>query len=305
MGRIATRLGIAFAAGLLLVAAGGCAGVDAPAGEAPAPVALPEEVAEEVADSTPEPVEPDDAGEPSATPSAVESMGTAPRVGASASASASPSAKPSPKPKRTVTAPRTVPKPPTETNRPPAPPKPAPSGCQPSYQGDQATRAQVRAALTDAAARTYWPTSAPDIRIPLNLVKATAWQESGWQSNIIACDGGIGLMQVMPETATWMNQRFGQGYDVRDHRDNAYLGGTYLAWLTKYVGDMYFDSDYRLDASLCTSGELNSCLLNAVIAAYNYGHAAVAREGQPLAIPNPSYVRNVRALMTECVCLGY
>jgi soluble lytic murein transglycosylase-like protein len=162
----------------------------------------------------------------------------------------------------------------------------------------------VVAALGDAAARTYWPTSAPDIRVPLNLLKATAWQESGWQSNIVACDGGIGLMQVMPATAEWMNQRFGQSYDVRDHRDNAYLGATYLAWLTKYIGDMYFDADYRLDADLCTA-ELDSCLLNVVVAAYNVGHHAVAREGEPLAVPNPQYVRNVRALMTECVCLTY
>ncbi|MFG3303297.1 transglycosylase SLT domain-containing protein [Micromonospora chersina] len=237
---------------------------------------------------------------PSDEPPAVAAMGAKP----SAKPSASASPKPKPKPTRTTTAPLATPKPPTETQVPPPPPKPAPSGCTPSYRGTQATRSQVKSALSDAAARTYWPTSAPDIKIPLTLMKATAWQESGWQSNIVACDGGIGLMQVMPATADWMNQRFGQSYDIDDYQDNAYLGGTYLAWLTKYIGDMYFESDYRLDAALCTS-ELNSCLLNAVIAAYNYGHGAVAREGEPLAIPNPQYVRNVRALMTECVCLSY
>ncbi|MET8907135.1 transglycosylase SLT domain-containing protein [Micromonospora sp. NPDC004551] len=237
---------------------------------------------------------------PSDEPPAVAAMGAKPSVKPSPSASA----KPKPKPTRTTTGPLAKPKPPTETQVPPPPPKPPASGCEPSYRGSQATRSQVKAALSDAAARTYWPTSAPDIKIPLTLMKATAWQESGWQSNIVACDGGIGLMQVMPATADWMNQRFGQSYDIDAYRDNAYLGGTYLAWLTKYIGDMYFESDYRLDASLCTS-ELNSCLLNAVIAAYNYGHGAVAREGEPLAIPNPQYVRNVRALMTECVCLTY
>ncbi|MGW9195034.1 lytic transglycosylase domain-containing protein [Micromonospora chersina] len=237
---------------------------------------------------------------PGDEPPAVAAMGTRP----SAKPSPSPSSKPKPKPTRTSTAPLATPKPPTETQVPPPPPKPAASGCQPSYRGAQATRSQVKSALSDAAARTYWPTSAPDIKIPLTLMKATAWQESGWQSNIVACDGGIGLMQVMPATADWMNQRFGQSYDIDTYQDNAYLGGTYLAWLTKYIGDMYFESDYRLDAALCTS-ELNSCLLNAVIAAYNYGHGAVAREGEPLTIPNPQYVRNVRALMTECVCLSY
>ncbi|GAB3940557.1 hypothetical protein GCM10027614_24430 [Micromonospora vulcania] len=226
-------------------------------------------------------------------------------MGAAPSRTASP--KPTKKPTRTTSAapkPRAVPKPPTETKVPPAPPKPAPSSCKPSYKGTQATRAQAKAALSDAAARTYWPTSAPDIKIPLDLLRATAWQESGWQSNIYACDGGVGLMQVMPATATWMNQRFDQSYQIDDYRDNAYLGANYLAWLTKYIGDMYFESDFRLDADLCTA-ELNSCLLNAVISAYNFGHGAVAQEGKPLAIPNPSYVRNVRALMTECVCLAY
>ncbi|MFG2061231.1 lytic transglycosylase domain-containing protein [Micromonospora sp. NPDC048871] len=298
MGRKVSRLTAALVVGALLVAGVGCARVDPPAGELPAPVALPEEEPESVV----EPSTSATPGEPSPTPEAVESLGAAPKASTRPSAKAT--TKAPPKPRRTSTAPRAVPEPPTETKVPPAPPKPAPSGCKPSYKGEEASRAQVKAALTEAAGRTYWPTSAPDIRIPANLIKATAWQESGWQSHIVACDGGIGLMQVMPDTATWMNQRFGQNHDVWDHRDNAYLGATYLAWLTKYIGDMYFDADYRLDTDLCSS-ELNSCLLNAIIAAYNYGHHAVAREGRPLAIPNPSYVRNVRALMTECVCLGY
>ncbi|WBB54110.1 transglycosylase SLT domain-containing protein [Verrucosispora sp. WMMD573] len=300
MGRDGARWGVAVVAAMLLLTGGGCAKVDAPAAEVPAPVALPEELPDASGEPTGSPVP----QEASATPSAVEAMGAAPKATPSASASPS-AAKRSAKPERaTATAPRTVPKPPTETEVPPDPPKPPASDCKPSYKGDQASRAQVKAALTDAAGRTYWPTSAPSIRVPLNLIKATAWQESGWQSNIVACDEGIGLMQVMPETASWMNQRFGQSYDVWDYRDNAYLGGTYLAWLTKDIGDRYFDADYRLDAGLCTS-ELDSCLLNAVIAAYNYGHGRVAPDGEPLNIANPNYVRNVRALMTECVCLGF
>ncbi|MGN9808575.1 transglycosylase SLT domain-containing protein [Micromonospora sp. BQ11] len=283
----------AVAAVLVAVGVTGCAREGAPAQE---PAAVAEGVEATEAATGDVPAEP----APAATSvSGRESMGAAP----SRSASAKPSPKPTVKPTR-ATAPRAVPKPPTETKVPPPPPKPASTNCTPKYVGTQATRAKAKEALTAAAARTYWPTSAPDIAIPVRLVKATAWQESGWQSNIVACDGGIGLMQVMPATAEWMNQRFGQSYDVDDYRDNAYLGANYLAWLTKRIGDMYFEADYRLDASLCTT-ELDSCLLNAVIAAYNYGHAAVAQEGKPLTIPNPQYVRNVRALMTECVCLSY
>jgi soluble lytic murein transglycosylase-like protein len=202
-----------------------------------------------------------------------------------------PPAKSKPKPKR---------KPPTETQLPPAPPT-APAGCKPRYEGKAATRAQVKEALTAAAGRTYWPTSAPSIRVPVNLVKATAWQESGWQSHIVACDGGIGLMQVMPDTAAFVNQRFEKSYDVRKYTDNATLGANYLAWLIKYFGDVYFDGDYTLGG--CGSNT-EPCLLNAVIAAYNVGFGKVDTTNG-LVIPNPRYVQNVRALMTECECLTF
>ncbi|MEU7801131.1 transglycosylase SLT domain-containing protein [Micromonospora arborensis] len=285
------RRGAAVLAGILLTSAlVGCAAT----GESPQDVAAPVAVTDAPTDAPTDEV----TAEPSPSLSAVESMGAAP------SRRASPTPKPTKKSTGTAPKPLAVAKPPTETNVPPAPPKPAPSSCKPSYKGTQATRAEVKAALTDAAGRVYWPVSAPDIKIPLSLLKATAWQESGWQSNIYACDGGVGLMQVMPATATWMNQRFEKSYQIDDYRDNAYLGATYLAWATRYIGEMYFESDFRLDPALCTA-ELNSCLLNAVIAAYNFGHGAVAQEGEPLTIPNPSYVRNVRALMSECVCLEY
>ncbi|MGI5519634.1 transglycosylase SLT domain-containing protein [Micromonospora sp. CA-259024] len=291
MVRRTARLGAGALAGLLLASAlVGCAAK----GESPQDLAAPVAVTDAPTDSPADDV----TGEPSPSVSAVALMGAAP------SRSASPTPKPTKKPTRAAPKPLAVAKPPTETEAPPAPPPPPPPSCEPSYKGTQATRAEVKVALTNAAGRTYWPVSAPDIKIPLNLLKATAWQESGWQSNIYACDGGVGLMQVMPDTAAWMNQRFEKSYKIDAYQDNAYLGATYLAWTTKYIGDMYFESDFRLDPALCTA-ELNSCLLNAVIAAYNYGHGAVAQEGKPLAIPNPSYVRNVRALMTECVCLDY
>ncbi|WP_030489084.1 lytic transglycosylase domain-containing protein [Micromonospora chokoriensis] len=292
MVRRTDRLGAAVLAGFIVAGTlGGCTPKEQSPQGLTAPVAVTE---------TPVAALPD---EPTEEPTSAARV-TAPSP--ALSSSAPPAAKVLAKPDRPAVAPRPrrVPRPPTETRVPPPVRKPPPPAVCPSYKGTQATRAQVKAALTDAAGRIYWPVSAPDIKIPLTLLKATAWQESGWQSNIYACDGGVGLLQVMPDTATWMNQRFEKSYQIDVYQDNAYLGATYLAWATKYIGDMYFEADYRLDPALCTS-ELNSCLLNAVIAAYNFGHGAVAQEGKPLAIPNPSYVRNVRALMTECVCLGY
>lgn len=194
-------------------------------------------------------------------------------------------------------------RPPTEKKLPPPPPKPAQGCTKPRYEGTALSRAAVKDALTAAAGRTYWPNSAPSIRVPLDLVKAVAWQESGWQSNIIACDGGVGLMQVMPPTAEYVNWRFEQSYDIDDPRDNATLGANYLAWLIKYFGDVYFGGDYDLECGDSSSSE-ELCLLNAVISAYNAGFGSVdTAEG--LVLPNPRYVQNVRALMTECECLTF
>ena len=195
------------------------------------------------------------------------------------------------------------PRKPTAEKLAPAPPKPAPPDCEPKYVGTQASRADAKAALTDAAGRTYWPTSAPGLKVPLNLVKATAYQESGWQSNIVACDGGIGLMQVMPDTAAFVNQRFDQSYDIDDYRDNATLGANYLAWLIKYFGDVYFAGSYDADPADCADHS-DLCLLNAVIAAYNFGPGAVDTD-EGLVIPNPRYVDNVRSLMESCPCLSW
>ncbi|MFC0528397.1 lytic transglycosylase domain-containing protein [Phytohabitans kaempferiae] len=254
----------------------------APVGAAePGPVATTAAAAEETPEVRALAQEWGAAPTPSATPTPKESATTRP-----------PS---KPKPKR---------KPPVETKLPPAPPQPPPAGCKPTYEGTAASRAEVKQALTAAAGRTYWPTSAPSIKVPVNLVKATAWQESGWQSHIVACDGGIGLMQVMPDTAAFVNQRFGQSYDVRTYTDNATLGANYLAWLIKYFGDVYFERDYTLVSSGDCASHTAPCLINAVIAAYNYGFGAVDTDAG-LVIPNPRYVENVRALMTNCECLSF
>jgi hypothetical protein len=183
---------------------------------------------------------------------------------------------------------------PTHIPLPPPPPPPPPSSCSPSYAGPGASRSAVKAALDTAAARTYWG-SKPEIKVPANLVYAEAWQESGWQSTIVACDGGIGTMQIMPDTATWMNQRFGTSYDVHTLAGNTSLGAQYLAWLIRYFGDVYFDSTYDLS---------NQALLDSVVAAYNVGAGAVDPTKGRDGIPNWRYVNNVEALMVSCPCVS-
>jgi len=171
-------------------------------------------------------------------------------------------------------------------------------------EGKLQTRKAAKAALVSAAGKTYWNSEAPQLKLNADLVKAIAWQESGWHSNWVNCDGGRGLMQVMPDTVDMINQRFGLDYDAKDYRQNAQVGANYLAWLTKAFGDTYFTGRYDLSPRKCkTHGSM--CLLNMVIAGYNAGRGAVDAGYASGELPNPGYVDSVRSLMQSCYCDRY
>jgi soluble lytic murein transglycosylase-like protein len=166
-------------------------------------------------------------------------------------------------------------------------------------------KSKVKSSLQAAAGRTYWNTEAPQLKLNYPLVKAVAWQESGWQTNIHNCDGGTGVMQVMPATVEMINQRFGLTYDASKYQDNALVGANYLAWMTKWVGDTYFKgTNYNLSTSKCKS-HTSWCLLNVVIAGYNAGQGGVEAAAQSKTLPNPEYVAAVRSLMSRCQCDKY
>jgi len=170
--------------------------------------------------------------------------------------------------------------------------------------GKEVSKAKAKSALKAASAKTYWPGSAPKLKVPSRLVIATAWHESGWTSNLVNCDGGHGLMQVMPDTEAFINQRFEQSYDSTDYKQNAVLGANYLAWLTKAFGDSHFKGSYDLSAKKCKT-HASPCLLNMVIAGYNMGRGAVDEAYANKEIPNPGYVDSVRSLMVSCYCDRY
>jgi len=76
--------------------------------------------------------------------------------------------------------------------------------------------------------------------LPANLLLAIAWQESGWYQHVIARDGGIGVMQVMPYTAAGINAGTGIRRDPYHLWDNINLGATYLRWLWNgFHGNIY------------------------------------------------------------------
>ncbi len=127
---------------------------------------------------------------------------------------------------------------------------------------DWSARPQVRQMLYQAALQHH---------LPPRLLLAIAWQESGWTQHVIAWDGGIGVMQLMPYTAMGINSGIGQQLDPYDLQDNINLGATYLQWLWQ---------DFH--------GNLPQ-----VISGYNEGGWAVRHRG----IFNWQCVNNVTALM--------
>jgi hypothetical protein len=116
----------------------------------------------------------------------------------------------------------------------------ASSGCLtcPYYAGNNPDQAQIAAAL-GAAASAYG--------LPVNLLKAVAWQESRWHEDVYSCNGGIGLMQIQYYTYPWLNAQAvpacGLGvtnYDPTTLQGNADLGAKYLKYLScfyAYWGD--------------------------------------------------------------------
>jgi hypothetical protein len=216
-----------------------------------------------------------------------------PLAGLDDSPSPSPSRKPSPSPskKKATTHPKPSRKP-VAGPKPPAVPK-KPAGCTSTRKGTLAPRSTVESALTNAASIHAWTTT--NITVPANLVYAVAWQESGWQSNVVSCVGAVGLMQVTPDTATFMNNRFGSKYNLQTVTGNADLGSENLQWLIKYFGDVYFNSNY----DLTTVDPDNPTLLDAVLAAYNVGFGNVDTKAG-LVIPSGArnYANNVEHWMT-------
>ncbi len=69
------------------------------------------------------------------------------------------------------------------------------------------------------------------------LVKAVAWQESGWRQNVRSEAGAIGVMQVMPATARYVNRALGgDRLRVRRAADNIHLGVMYLRHMLRSMG---------------------------------------------------------------------
>lgn len=121
------------------------------------------------------------------------------------------------------------------------------------------------APLLDAAAARHGVSS--------SLVRAVAWQESGWNQAAVSSAGALGVMQLMPATATWAGPSLlGRSINPSIASDNIDAGVAFLAHLITATGHV-----------------------PTALAAYNQGLASVRKRG--LFNETQRYVASVQSLV--------
>lgn len=152
----------------------------------------------------------------------------------------------------------------------PAAPKPSASkatlpAMPASMRARMEARAEIRRLIVDEARR---------YDVPEALALAVAWQESGWQQDVVSHAGAIGVMQLIPATGAWVGEAMlGVPVDLHDARQNVRAGVRLLRhYLVRYDGNV-----------------------DLVLAAYYQGQTAADRHGvYPVSRP---YVASIRALV--------
>jgi soluble lytic murein transglycosylase-like protein len=70
-------------------------------------------------------------------------------------------------------------------------------------------------------------------RLPVDLLMATTWLESGWQNTVVSPTGAVGIGQLMPATAAFIREDLigVPSLDVRVPEHNIRMSARYLRWL--------------------------------------------------------------------------
>jgi LysM repeat protein len=108
------------------------------------------------------------------------------------------------------------------------------------------------------------------------LLEAIAWQESGWQQNVVSSAGAVGTGQILPSTASFVSKTLvGLPLNIKSQSDNIRMSAALLSFLADMQGN-------------------NRCK---VIAAYYEGSINVSEHG---VFPDTqAYVASVEALIPE------
>src|SRR4029453_13174485 len=96
-----------------------------------------------------------------------------------------------------------------------------PGGATLVASGPPVSRDEVRSAL-DRWAGLY--------DVDPALVRALAWMESGFQQDVVSAVGAVGVMQLLPETWSWVARDLIGETPPRTAEGNIRAGVRYLRW---------------------------------------------------------------------------
>jgi soluble lytic murein transglycosylase-like protein len=137
-----------------------------------------------------------------------------PATAATSRAAAKPATKPARKP---------IPKPSTSTSM----PKPASTAAS-AARARAVASSKAKLAATTVPSRTETAALIRSIAtrhgVDPKLALAIAWLESGWYQRAVSPTNAVGVMQIMPTTATWASQLAGRRLDLYDVHDNITAG---------------------------------------------------------------------------------
>jgi soluble lytic murein transglycosylase-like protein len=112
-----------------------------------------------------------------------------------------------------------------------APTPPLPAGVPPRLPAEVRGAAQV-------ALVPLFDEAAAQAGVPVDLLMSVAYQESRWRQDRVSPDGAIGVLQLLPGTASWIatNLVGDPSLDPRRTRDNVRMGARFLRYLVDLMG---------------------------------------------------------------------
>jgi N-acetylmuramoyl-L-alanine amidase len=94
--------------------------------------------------------------------------------------------------------------------------------------------------------------------VPVGLLMAVTWYESGWQNGVVSSKGAVGIGQLMPATSRWLAVEVLREptLDPAVPDDNIRMAAAYLAWLRRTMGsdDLALAGYYQGPTSVRRSG---------------------------------------------------
>jgi hypothetical protein len=102
-------------------------------------------------------------------------------------------------------------------------------------KGGRAGRHRLPHASPEAISRSlnYW---SHRYGVSRSLVRAVAWMESGFQNDVVSSTGAFGVMQIMPDTWTFVEQVLLGRHVPRSAHQNVRVGVLYLRHLLRHFG---------------------------------------------------------------------